>query len=102
MATNWLKNWWKFSKIWVYNKIGQIIIYAQTYNIVTVEAGTFSPTVSATDHPSTAIIYGNTTWRLKLHHNYNVCRLALLTPRYRVKTTPVPENLFQCKINSDN
>ena len=21
---------------------------------------------------------------------------------YRVKTTPVPENLFQCQINSDN
>ena len=35
--------------------MGQIIIYAQTNTVVTVEAGTTSPTVSATYHPGTAI-----------------------------------------------
>ena len=44
-----------------------------TLLIVTVEAGTISP-----HHHGTAIIHGHVTWEL-CHHNYNVCRRALLT-----------------------
>ena len=39
-----------------------MIIYAQINTIVTVEV---APTVSATDHPGTAIIQADVTWRLK-------------------------------------